>query len=96
MAMGRPMLRDVKTRLGKEIRRARKALNLTLDDLSCKSGLSLSTIQAIETGSIALPGRDKLRKLADALQPETDYSLLAVLAYEEEPDAVPQPAGVTT
>lgn len=82
MTSGRPMLKAVKTRLGKEVRRARKELDLTLQDVADRTNLPLSTIQAIETGDIGLPRPDKLRKLADALTPATDFTVLSVLAYD--------------
>lgn len=89
MAMGRPMLKAVKTRLGKEVRRARKEKRLTLEKVAAATGLPLSTIRAIEAGEIRLPSPDKLRKIAEALEPETDFALLSVLAYQEEPRPVP-------
>lgn len=86
MSAGRPSIQGVKTtRLGREIRRARRALQLTLEELSSRSGVKLSTIQAIETGAILDPSKDKIRALAQALEPETSLSVLQVLAWEDEP-----------
>jgi len=68
--------------LGEVVRRRRLELGLTQHELAARSGLSRPAIAAIETGRIALPGRDELASLAGALR-VTVLDLLAASGYGE-------------
>jgi repressor LexA len=50
--------------LGKKLREIRESLHLTQDELAIKSGLGRQYIAALETDDIAMPGVDKMTKLA--------------------------------
>jgi repressor LexA len=50
--------------LGKKLREIRESLHLTQDELAAKSGLGRQYIAALETDDIAMPGADKMMKLA--------------------------------
>jgi len=61
--------------LGKEIRRIRKELGLTLVELADRAGLSPSHVSEIETGKTTNPGVAALHKITTALG--CDLSLAA-------------------
>lgn len=50
-----------------KIKEARKARNMTQDELAKKSGISRATISGLETGTIKTTTTSTLIKLADAL-----------------------------
>jgi quercetin dioxygenase-like cupin family protein/DNA-binding XRE family transcriptional regulator len=52
--------------IGKDLRRARIAKGMTLDDLSKKSGYSKALISRVETGSVS-PSLESLEKIASLL-----------------------------
>ncbi|MGN9164930.1 helix-turn-helix domain-containing protein [Tissierellaceae bacterium HCP3S3_D8] len=62
--------------LGKRIKELRDSYNMTIKDLSKKSGVGQSTISEIETGKAKNPKSETLSKLANALNVTVD-SLLA-------------------
>lgn len=64
------------SRLGKRIRELRDSHNMTIKELSEKSGVGQSTISEIETGKAKNPKSETLSKLASALNVTVD-SLLA-------------------
>lgn len=64
------------SRLGKRIRELRDSHNMTIKELSDKSGVGQSTISEIETGKAKNPKSETLSKLASALNVTVD-SLLA-------------------
>src|SRR6476619_2844941 len=54
--------------LGPKIRRQRRRLGFTLDELAAKTGISKPYLSLIETGRVANPPSDeKLRRLEEAL-----------------------------
>ena len=77
---GRPANLEVMTPLGKLVRSLRTAQGLTLDQLAQRSGITLRSIQAIETGDSLLPRPETLQALAAGLG--VDVSVLAVKVYE--------------
>lgn len=64
------------SKLGKRIKKLRKTNNMTIKELSNKSGVGQSTISEIETGIAKNPKSETLSKLATALNVTVD-SLLA-------------------
>ena len=54
--------------LGENIRKRRKALGLTLEEVAGKLGTSKQTIQRYESGQIANVPNEKIERLADALE----------------------------
>ncbi len=67
--------------LGMKVRRLRRGAGQTLNDLSAASGLSVSYLSEIETGS-KYPKPEKMVALADAL--EVPFDQLVSLEVEEE------------
>ena len=57
-------MKDDEVRLGKRLKELRESLHITQDELAQKSGLGRNYIAALETGDIAMPGADKMAKLA--------------------------------
>lgn len=55
------------TTIGKNIKKARKKLGLTQDDLVRKSGVKYTTLTKIETGVIKTPSVAIVAKIAKAL-----------------------------
>lgn len=53
----------------------RKELNLTLEDVARRVGVSRGTVQRWEKGVLQNPGRDKIAALAAALQVSPEYLL---------------------
>ena len=80
---GRPANLGVMTPLGKFVRSLRTAQGLTLDQLAQRSGITLRSIQAIETGNSERPRRETLEALARGFG--IDVSVLAVKVYEAPP-----------
>jgi DNA-directed RNA polymerase alpha subunit/DNA-binding XRE family transcriptional regulator len=74
---------EVMTPLGEFVRSLRKAQGLTLDKLAQRSGITLRSIQAIETGDSLLPRPETLQALARGFG--IDVSVLAVKVYEAPP-----------
>ncbi len=58
---------------GDKIYKLRSERGLTLEELAAKIGVSKSTIQKWETGSIKEMRRDKIQALADALGVSPEY-----------------------
>jgi len=81
---GRPANLEVMTPLGKLVRSLRTAQGLTLDQLAQRSGITLRSIQAIETGNSERPRLETLQGLAAGLG--VDVSVLAVKVYEAPPE----------
>ena len=63
------------------IRKRRKLMGYTLEELAKKAGVSTTTIVRYERGEIKAIGHDKIKKLADAL----DTTPEQLLGWEEEP-----------
>jgi transcriptional regulator with XRE-family HTH domain len=63
--------------IGKQIKMIRIDLDLTQKDLSIKSGISLATINSIESGT-ANYSKSNLEKIAQALNCELDIILKPV------------------
>lgn len=72
--------------LGARLRHLRKSKQLTLSALAAQSGVSVSTISKIETGSLS-PTLDKVLRLAEGL----DLSIGQLIGEEQAADAVPSP-----
>ena len=53
----------------------RKELNLTLEEVANRVGVSRTTVQRWEKGTLQNPGRDKIAALAAALQVSPEYLL---------------------
>ena len=53
----------------------RKELGLTLEEVGLRVGVSRATVQRWEKGILQNPGRDKIAKLAAALQISPEYLL---------------------
>ena len=71
---------EAMTSLGKKVQKRREELNLTLAELSERSGLLPQTINAIERGASRQPRYDTLHRLAAAL--EEDVAEYAKAAYD--------------
>ena len=59
--------------MGEKIYQLRKSNNMTLTELGNAVGVAASTVRKWETGFIANLRRDKIKKLADALQTTPGY-----------------------
>lgn len=59
--------------IGETIKRLRKEKGMTLEELGNRVGVGKSTVRKWETGMIANMRRDKIQKLADALDVDVDY-----------------------
>ena len=66
--------------MGQRIKELRLAKGMTLEDLGNKVGVGKSTVRKWETGSIANMRRDKIVKIAKAL----DCSIAYLLGLEEK------------
>ena len=64
MATGGELMSD---KIGEKIRELRMAKGMTLEELGNAVGVGKSTVRKWETGMIANMKRDKIQKLADAL-----------------------------
>lgn len=54
------------------IKEFRKKLNMTQEQLSCKSGISRTTISGLENNNIAITTTETLLKIANALGRKVD------------------------
>ena len=70
-----------------KIRNRRLALGLTLEEVGEMVGVGKSTVRKWETGDIANMRRDKIAKLAEALQTTPAY----LMGWEEEEEKDPAP-----
>ena len=61
--------------LGKKIKELRLANELTIKDLSKKTGIGQSTISELETGKAKKPRIDTLVKIANVLEVDVNYLL---------------------
>ncbi|WP_416188163.1 helix-turn-helix domain-containing protein [Clostridium perfringens] len=61
--------------LGKKIKELRIANELTIKDLSKKTGIGQSTISELETGKAKKPRFDTLVKIANVLEVDVNYLL---------------------
>lgn len=61
--------------LGKKIKELRLANELTIKDLSKKTGIGQSTISELETGKAKKPRFDTLVKIANVLEVDVNYLL---------------------
>jgi transcriptional regulator with XRE-family HTH domain len=59
--------------VGDRIRLLREQKGMTLEDLGNKVGVGKSTVRKWETGMIANMRRDKIKKVADALDTSPEY-----------------------
>lgn len=59
--------------VGEKIRLRRKELNMTLEELGNKIGVGKSTVRKWENGMIANMKKDKIKKIADALNISPSY-----------------------
>ena len=59
--------------IGERIKRLRSKKNMTLEELGNQVGVGKSTVRKWETGMIANMRRDKIAKLADALDVSPAY-----------------------
>ena len=73
--------------LNDKIRNRRLALGLTLEEVGEMVGVGKSTVRKWETGDIANMRRDKIAKLAEALQTTPAY----LMGWEEEEEKDPAP-----
>ena len=69
---------------GDRIKQLRMQKNMTLEELGQKVGVGKSTVRKWETGAIANMRRDKIAKLADALD-TTVEDILCLSAPVDEP-----------
>ncbi len=79
-------IRPSKSPFGQAIRLRRRALDLTLDALSAKTGIHATTISLIEGGRRLPPERPDVARIAEALDLEPDfpeYARLLELAESE-------------
>lgn len=60
-------------RIGEIIKELRMSKNMTLEELGNKIGVGKSTVRKWETGMIANMRRDKIQKIADALEVSPGY-----------------------
>ena len=65
---------------GDRIRQLRLSKNMTLEELGDRVGVGKSTVRKWETGAIANMRRDKIAKLADAL----DTTVSDIMGIEED------------
>lgn len=68
--------------IGKRIRKRRKELKLTQDDLADRSGLSQSFLTCVERGEKGL-GFDSIIKVSRGLEVSIDYLLTGVMSLNE-------------
>ena len=68
--------------MGQKIKFHREKLGMTLEDLGNKVGVGKSTVRKWETGMIANMRRDKISKIADALEISPAY----LMGWTENPD----------
>jgi len=61
-----------KSSIAKNIKRARKKLELTQEQLAVKAGIPYATLSKIESGQVTNPTVSTLKKIADALNISVD------------------------
>ncbi|HRN70083.1 MAG TPA: helix-turn-helix transcriptional regulator [Candidatus Woesebacteria bacterium] len=61
-----------KSPIAKNIKRARKKLGLTQEQLAVKAGIPYATLSKIESGQVTNPTVSTLKKIADALNISVD------------------------
>jgi transcriptional regulator with XRE-family HTH domain len=61
-----------KSPIAKNIKRARKKLELTQEQLAVKAGIPYATLSKIESGQVTNPTVSTLKKIADALNISVD------------------------
>ncbi|MBN1618399.1 helix-turn-helix transcriptional regulator [Candidatus Dojkabacteria bacterium] len=61
-----------KSPIAKNIKRARKKLELTQEQLAVKAGIPYATLSKIESGQVTNPTVSTLKKIADALNISMD------------------------
>ena len=66
--------------LGQNIKKLRILNDMTLKDLSNKTGVGISTLSEIESGKIANPRTSTINKIADAL----DVNLNELLGFDKQ------------
>lgn len=64
------------------VKKRREQLNLTMEELGNKVGVSKATVQRWESGEIKNVRRDKITKLADALETSPAY----LMGWDDEHD----------
>lgn len=67
--------------IGDKIRQLREEKGMTLEELGNKVGVGKSTVRKWETGMIENMRRDKIKKVADALNVTPDY----LMGWSEQP-----------
>ena len=72
--------------IGDKIKQLREEKGMTLEELGNKVGVGKSTVRKWETGMIENMRRDKIKKVADALNVTPDY----LMGWTDEP---PEPQG---
>ena len=73
--------------IGKRIRAAREALNLTQEDVAKKVGVAIQTIYKYETEIVTNIPLNKLEKIADALQTTPAY----LMGWSDRPQNTNKP-----
>ncbi len=73
---------DYNKEVGNRIKKARQRLNLTLNELGNKVGLTKSTVKRYEDGEIANLTVDTLKTFAQALEVDPGY-LMGLKDYED-------------
>ena len=68
--------------VGQRIRRRRKALDLTQEQVAERSGLSQNFLAAVERGARGL-GTESIKRLSNTLQISTDYIVLGKVGAED-------------
>ena len=77
--------------IGDKIKQLREQKGMTLEELGNKVGVGKSTVRKWETGMIANMRRDKIKKVADAL--DTSPEFLMGWVSETPPTTFEQPQG---
>lgn len=73
------------TTIGKNMRQRRLALNMTLEEVAAKVGVSRQTMSRYETGVIKNYTPERVSEIASALNTTGSY----LLGYTDDPDARP-------
>lgn len=73
--------------VGRIIEIARKALDISANELARRSGVNVSNVSRIETGQTTQPSPDTLQQLGDALG--LDWADLFAAAGYEQPKSLP-------
>jgi len=75
--------------IGDKIRQLREAKGMTLEELGNKVGVGKSTVRKWETGMIENMRRDKIKKVADALDTTPEY----LMGWSDVVTTPPKPQG---